>query len=299
LNNHVTLKKDDDHEVLLYWSLSETKDIITIRAEANSAKESWLGIGWGGDDGMMTNADMVIATKKDGAWTVSDYFAYGFEIPTIDDHQDVFDSSAGFSQGKIWMQFSRHLKTDDTRQDRKMKAGPMQLAFAVGFSEKLTNQAHKFAGHQQVTLVNDLDYYGGKKAKDDDEDSEHVIPEPVFLESQFFNREFGSCLPKQQTSYHASKTQFGNFLVQRAKKDLDTYYDHHPRHHHHHHHDDDDNTNSVSHSWKKRLHMYHVAECSLENVQFYSDNSNRKVPCKVETTPIELNKDYTTQSCKK
>jgi len=183
MNNHVTLQSGD-HTVQLSWSLSETNDIITIRAESNAAKESWLGIGWGGDDNMMTNADMVIATKQNSKWTVSDYFSLGYEIPTKDNHQDIFDTSAGFSQGKIWMEFSRHLSTNDLQQDKQIKEGPIHLAFAVGFSHKLTNQAHQFASHQKVTLINNLNYYA--TTSQHSEQNEVVIPEPVFLEPQFF-----------------------------------------------------------------------------------------------------------------
>jgi len=280
MNNHVTLQSGD-HTVQLSWSLSETNDIITIRAESNAAKESWLGIGWGGDDNMMTNADMVIATKQNSKWTVSDYFSLGYEIPTKDNHQDIFDTSAGFSQGKIWMEFSRHLSTNGLQQDKQIKEGPIHLAFAVGFSHKLTNQAHQFASHQKVTLINNLNYYA--TTSQHSEQNEVVIPEPVFLEPQFFNREYGACLPTEQKSYKASKTQFGNFLVQRAKHDLDQYYLYHPQ--------------LLNYHNLSRLHMYHVAECLLENVQYYSDNSLIMVPCREESTPIDVNRQYS-QQCK-
>jgi len=275
----MTLKKGADHKVELFWSISDKGDVITIKAEAEAPKESWLGLGWGGDDHMMTNADMVIATKQDDVWTVKDYFSTGYEKPTLDDHQDVFDTSAGFSHGKTWMKFSRKLDTSDTAQDRAILPGPFEVAFALGFSSELNNHAHKFAGHQKVTLFNDYNYYKSAGTPSDDYLGEKV-PDPVFLEPEFFNREYGSCIPVEQKKYKPKDDQFGNFLVQRAKERIDKYYTNHPHADH-------------ARDPKHRMLMYHVAECEVENVQVYSTSSSRIPPCQIYSSPVSLNKDYT------
>jgi hypothetical protein len=108
-----------------------SESVLTIKMRVATQSASWLGLGWGGRDNMMTNADMVIANIQDGKvcnqfrflvlifmkWSVRDYFATGFQKPLVDDHQDIFDTSAGYVNGESWMQFSRDISAADEEKD--------------------------------------------------------------------------------------------------------------------------------------------------------------------------------------
>jgi len=194
--------------VKLIWSKND--DIITMEVRVPTSKPTWIGLAWGGEDDKMTNADMVIASKENDDWVVKDYFSYGYEKPEVDESQDITDTSAGYDDGESWMKFSRKIKTDDKKHDRRIKAGSFEIAYAVGYSTKLST--HKFAGHEAVTLFEEEDHHN-----DDDDDDDQNYPN-TFLEYDFYNREWGHCLPNEQKAYEKVRGHCGNFQVQNAKK---------------------------------------------------------------------------------
>lgn len=75
---------------------------------------------------------------------------------------------------------------------------------------------------------------------------------------------------------------FGNFLVEKAKKTIDHYYE-------------ENNKLPEANDKFKRVHLYHIAECMVEHVEIYTDNYEILPPCRNEELPVDISFDYTQQ----
>jgi len=255
-------------------SWTKSGESISIKVEVPTQKESWIGIGWGGDDDMMTNADMVCASKNGDSWVVLDYFSTGYEKPNPDATQSIYDHSAGYSSGKSWMKFSRNISTGDSTKDHPIHSGQFEIAFAVGYSAKFS--AHKYAGHKPI------EFFKESSADDDDDDDEKIPVTPVYRENEYFNREYGSCLPEEQKQYDIKPGHFGNFMLERAKQEIDSYYQRHKG-------------SRKSHDPVYRIGLYHLAECKLQKVEHYAEEGSSMFvpPCKESDLPMKISSEYT------
>jgi len=257
-------------DVEVSWTKSDNS--ISIKLQVPTKKESWIGIGWGGDDNMMTNADMVCASKNGDSWVVLDYFSTGYEKPNPDEIQSIYDTSAGYSDGQSWMKFSRNISTSDSTKDHPIHSGQFELAFAVGYSGKFS--AHKYAGHKPIEFFKET-------ASDDDDDDEKIPATPVFKNNEYFSRAFGSCLPEEQEEYEIKPGYFGNFMVERAKHEIDAYYK--------------NKTSRKSRDPLKMISLYHIAECKLQKVEHYAEEGSYvfPAPCIHSDLPIKISTEYT------
>jgi len=154
--------------VTLRWN--RHKHSITFRVE--STCHSWSGIGFnpGPGDGPMTNADMVILSKVGAELKIGDYWGAGYEMPYIDETDNLVDTSFGLKDNIFWYEFTRPWDTKDNMDNPIYKRGENTILWAFGPDNEYALSYHNgFRGH--VTLV--LEEDGPQAVNGEDGEEEH------------------------------------------------------------------------------------------------------------------------------
>lgn len=119
--------------VVLQWKA--TNDSITFNHTTLSPGLGWMGLGLS-ETGSMKGADMFIVQQQpNGAWSVADHWASGFQRPVEDKQQDLVLLGVMHQpdKGLLSAAYKRRLHTCDSSQDQQIVPGhPIFVQHAYG-----------------------------------------------------------------------------------------------------------------------------------------------------------------------
>ncbi|EFP11649.1 hypothetical protein CRE_25981, partial [Caenorhabditis remanei] len=96
----------------LSWNYVEDSDEIEFSLETRVPDNSWTGVGFS-KDGTMLDADMIIASSRNGKIQLNDMQSRGYDQPAMDAVQNVKSNSAAHANGVLRAQFTRKINTGD------------------------------------------------------------------------------------------------------------------------------------------------------------------------------------------
>jgi len=135
---------------LISWRVSSDK-VITWRMEASA--DGWIGLGWDPTDHKMENADMMILSMDDNRLVLGDYFSYTMSLPEKDPSQDFDIIDFGKSDGKMFMEFSRTMETEDIRMDKPITPGTLTVIWAYGNNRNGISYHQGNRGSTDITIT--------------------------------------------------------------------------------------------------------------------------------------------------
>eukprot|EP01123_Difflugia_compressa_P010278 TRINITY_DN3723_c0_g1_i1.p1 TRINITY_DN3723_c0_g1~~TRINITY_DN3723_c0_g1_i1.p1 ORF type:complete len:894 (-),score=173.23 TRINITY_DN3723_c0_g1_i1:154-2589(-) len=131
-----------DVSITLSWSvINNTNVVIHIERPGRG----WIGVGFGGTDGAMTNSDMYIASIVSDMVIVQDYWSEGTIKPKLDTaiggDDDTIYYSGQVSNLNMVMSFVRPLQGQDPDTDVNIGGGIIDVCWALGVSDSLSQHS--------------------------------------------------------------------------------------------------------------------------------------------------------------